>query len=73
MIMNAANNAYDFAPQWNAQQLTDAVPLRLHQLIDFDQVRDAGNARSANSEAARRNSRLGRYLTACALPMFAVR
>jgi hypothetical protein len=73
MTMNAANNAYDFAPQWNAQQLTDAVPLRLHQLIDFDQVRDAGNARSANSESTRRNSRLGRYLTACALPMFAVR
>ncbi|MGH8080234.1 MAG: hypothetical protein ACREP7_06635 [Lysobacter sp.] len=72
--MNAANNAYDFAPQWNAQQLTDAVPLRLHQLIDFDQVRDAGDARSANAESApRRASRIGRYLTACALPMFAVR
>ncbi|MGO4774882.1 hypothetical protein AB4084_05075 [Lysobacter sp. 2RAB21] len=72
--MNAANNAYDFAPQWNAQQLADAVPLRLHQLIDFDQARDAGNTRSANAEtAARRSSRLGRYLTACALPMFAVR
>ncbi|MGO1070198.1 hypothetical protein [Lysobacter sp. CA199] len=71
--MNAANHNHDFAPHWNAQQLTDAVPLRLHQLIDFDQVRDAGDARSANTEATRRHSRSGRYLTACALPMFAVR
>lgn len=71
--MNAANNTYDFAPQWNSQQLTDAVPMRLYQLIDFDQVRDGGNARSANSETKRRNSGLGRYLAACALPIFAVR
>jgi hypothetical protein len=71
--MNAVNNAHDFAPQWNAQQLTDAVPLRLYQLVDFDQVRDGGGVRSANSEAARRNSRVSGYLSAGSLPMFAVR
>lgn len=71
--MNAANNAYDFAPQWDAQQLTDAVPMRLSQLVDFDQVRDGADERSANGEGKRRASRLGRYLTASALPMFAVR
>jgi len=73
--MNAFNaaNAYDFAPQWNAQQLTDAVPLRLHQLIDF-----AGNGetaqRSANAatRAPKRSPRL-RFAGAIALPLFSVR
>lgn len=77
--MNAANQAADrrndaFNPQWSSQELADAVPLRLHQLIDFDQVRDAADARSANAgSAARRAPRIQRYLAACALPMFAVR
>ena len=73
MIMNAANHAYDFAPRWNARQLTAAVPMRLYQLIDFDQASDNADARSANAEGKRRASRLGHYLTACALPMFTVR
>lgn len=72
--MNAANHVQDFAPQWNAQQLTDAVPLRLHELIDFDRVREGVDARSANADAApRRARRVQRYLAACALPMFVVR
>ncbi|ATE70500.1 hypothetical protein CNO08_03450 [Lysobacter capsici] len=82
MIMNAANHSTDtrsdrndaFNPQWSSQELADAVPLRLHQLIDFDQVRDAGDARSANAETVtRRAPRIQRYLAACALPMFVVR
>ncbi|MGJ7903448.1 hypothetical protein [Lysobacter sp. 1R34A] len=64
---------FPFAPLWSSQELTDAVPLRLHQLIDFDQARDAGDARSANQAATRRPARIHRYLAACALPMFAIR
>ncbi|MGO1000419.1 hypothetical protein [Lysobacter sp. CA196] len=73
--MQTQHHATDvpFAPQWSSQELTDAVPLRLHQLIDFDQARDAGNARSANEAAPRRPIRIHRYLAACALPMFAIR
>ena len=37
---------------WTAQQLADAVPLRLHELYAFDAARDAGGA--ANSERRRR-------------------
>lgn len=74
--MNAANS-YDFAPQWNApawnaQDLTDAVPLRLHQLVDFDRVRDDAQAANAASAAPRRSPRL-RFATAIALPLFSVR
>ena len=74
--MNAFNaaNAYDFAPQWNAQELTDAVPLRLHQLIDFNH--DGERAVSANAAAAaaapKRSPRL-RFAAAIALPLFSVR
>ena len=75
--MNAANaanaaNAYDFAPHWNAQELTDAVPLRLHQLIDFNH--DGERAVSANAAAAapKRSPRL-RFAAAIALPLFSVR
>lgn len=71
--MNAAN-AYDFAPHWNAQDLTDAVPLRLHQLIDFDGMREGARAGSANaaSAAPTRSPRL-RLGNAIALPLFSVR
>lgn len=60
------------APAWNPQQLADAVPLRLHQLVDFALARDAAAARSANAEP-RRPLRGARYAAAAALPMFAVR
>jgi hypothetical protein len=70
--MNAFNaaNAYDFAPHWNAQELTDAVPLRLHQLIDFNH--DGERAVSANAAAPKRSPRL-RFASAIALPLFSVR
>ena len=71
--MNAANHAYDFAPLWSAQDLTDAVPLRLHQLIDFagDGERD-GRSANAASNAPKRSPRL-RFASAIALPLFSVR
>lgn len=69
--MNAANS-YDFAPQWNAQELTDAVPLRLHQLVDFDRDRDDARAANAASAAPKRSTRL-RFAAAIALPLFSVR
>ncbi|BAV99732.1 hypothetical protein [Lysobacter enzymogenes] len=70
--MNAFNaaNAYDFAPHWNAQELTDAVPLRLHQLIDFNH--DGERAVSANAAAPKRSTR-PRFASAIALPLFSVR
>ncbi|QWP76972.1 hypothetical protein J5226_00755 [Lysobacter sp. K5869] len=67
--MNAAN-AYDFAPRWNAQELADAVPLRLHQLIDF--ARDDRRSANADTAAPKRSARL-RFVSAIALPMFSVR
>ncbi|WP_168356456.1 hypothetical protein [Lysobacter enzymogenes] len=70
--MNAANNAYDFAPQWNAQELTDAVPLRLHQLIDFNHDGERADSANAASDAPKRSSRL-RFASAIALPLFSVR
>ncbi|WP_363798973.1 hypothetical protein ABU614_03015 [Lysobacter firmicutimachus] len=70
--MYALHDTRATVPAWNPQQLTDAVPLRLHQLIDFDLVRDAGPARSANAEP-RRPLRNARYAAARSLPMFAVR
>ena len=36
-------------PHWTAQQLTDAVPLRLHELYVFDAAVD-GASRAANGE-----------------------
>ncbi|ALN56058.1 hypothetical protein GLE_0700 [Lysobacter enzymogenes] len=71
MIMNAANNAYDFAPLWNAQELTDAVPLRLHQLIDFNHDGERADSANAAAPAPKRN-RL-RFAAAIALPLFSVR
>ncbi|QQP95523.1 hypothetical protein [Lysobacter enzymogenes] len=72
--MNAFNaaNAYDFAPHWNAQELTDAVPLRLHQLIDFADAGERAGSANAASHAPKRSSRL-RFASAIALPLFSVR
>lgn len=66
-------NAFAHFPahlHWNAQQLADAVPARLHELFALDafDVREAANAMPANRE--RRNGRAtGGYLaTAPVLP-----
>jgi hypothetical protein len=47
-----------FAPfparlHWNAQQLADAVPLRLSQMLGFERARDIGPVAAANREAPR--------------------
>jgi hypothetical protein len=52
-------------PHWTAQQLADAVPLRLHQLFAFD-ARDGADERAAN--AARHRARDARYVQRSSLP-----
>lgn len=70
--MNAFNaaNAYDFAPHWNAQELTDAVPLRLHQLIDFNH--DGERAVSANAAAPKRSCQMVRLFGLRKVAIFAL-
>ncbi|MDN5781600.1 MAG: hypothetical protein L0H23_06190 [Luteimonas sp.] len=50
---------FSFPQQWNAQDLTDAMPrhLRLSQMVDFDAVR-AGAADSANANTPARKPRV---------------
>ncbi len=43
---------------WTPQQLADAVPLRLHQMIRFDA---RGNPAAANAASSRRRN-VGSYL-----------
>ena len=40
-------------PHWTAQQLTDAVPLRLHELYAFDAATSADSGAAANGERRR--------------------
>ena len=50
-------NAFAHFPSrlhWNAQQLADAVPLRLSELSGFDNARDGVRAMAANQPARRR-------------------
>jgi|HigsolmetaAR201D_1030396.scaffolds.fasta_scaffold01483_5 hypothetical protein len=67
-----------FAPfpgrlHWTAQQLADAVPLRLWQLYAFD-ARPAGRATDAANRAVRRARRTAAYAAPSPLPSrFAVR
>jgi hypothetical protein len=44
--------AFAFPRHWNSQDLADAVPLRLSEMLDFDAVRDDAGA-SANHLARR--------------------
>ena len=63
-------NAFAHFPtrlHWTAQQLADAVPLRLHELDVFDAARDAGNAPAANAANASQARRGGAYLRPAAL------
>lgn len=63
--MNA--QTFSFPQQWTSQDLADAVPLRLHELFDFDAVRDGPVAPSANGEP-QRTWRRHDYLRLPALP-----
>ena len=54
-------------PHWTAQQLTDAVPLRLHQLFAFDAATSADSRAAANGER-RRARATAAYAARSALP-----
>lgn len=54
-------------PHWTAQQLTDAVPLRLHQLFAFDATASADSRAAANGER-RRARATAAYAARSALP-----
>ena len=54
-------------PHWTAQQLTDAVPLRLHELYAFDATRDTADCAAANGERNRRQAARS-YAARSALP-----
>ncbi len=74
----AALNTHDAVmplhTHWSAQQLAEAVPLRLSQLIDFsaDTLR-ACNRASANAAVLHRPHRITTFLPAPALPLFRTR
>ncbi|TWT22572.1 hypothetical protein FQY83_06035 [Luteimonas marina] len=63
-------NAFAHFPSrlhWTAQQLADAVPLRLHELFAFDAARDEGCRAAANGGRRRARSD-GGYVARSALP-----
>ncbi|MDH5835171.1 hypothetical protein [Luteimonas kalidii] len=53
-------------PHWTAQQLADAVPVRLHQLFAFDARHEGADAPAAN--APRHRARDARYTRHSMLP-----
>ncbi|WP_202839712.1 hypothetical protein [Luteimonas saliphila] len=63
-------NAFAHFPtrlHWTAQQLADAVPLRLHEVFAFDAARDNASRAAANGERARARTAAG-YVGRSALP-----
>ncbi len=45
----STSSPFSFVPRWTSQELVDAVPLRLFELLAFDAGADGSNlARSAN-------------------------
>lgn len=60
----SAHRTFPFDLHWNAQELADAVPLRLFELIDFDT--DAAHA--ANHAAPARPRWRQGFLACAALP-----
>ena len=62
------------ALRWNAQQLADAVPLRLHQVLRFDIGADARSANTPISHAPIGHAQHDGYLASeAAPPLFRVR
>lgn len=61
--------SFPFHLNWTSHDLADAVPLRLHQLLDFDSHREGVRADSANhAPYARRSRNAHGYLDMPALP-----
>lgn len=54
--MNAMASVFPFTLRWDSQDLADAVPLRLFDLVDFA----AGNGEAANAHAASLRARIAR-------------
>ena len=52
---------------WTAQQLTDAVPPRLHQLFSFDALAQVAGQGAANGERRRSPATIS-YRSATSLP-----
>jgi hypothetical protein len=61
-----------FPPQlhWTAQELAEAVPLRLHQLFAFDAVRDGAPADIDNTGSTWHQRQSRNYLPASPSPAF---
>lgn len=70
-----SDEVFPFRLQWNAQQLADAVPLRLSELFAFDAGGDATQASNARRVGPPRATRVpGHYAGQSALPdLFRVR
>ncbi len=59
---------------WNSEQLADAVPLRLSQLVDFSaDTLAACDRASANASALRAIRKSSTFLPATTLPLFRTR
>jgi hypothetical protein len=68
MKMNT-HSTFPYHLSWTSQDIADAVPLRLFELVNFEAGDDAaGNA--ATSAPARREWRHRDYLRSSALPAF---
>ena len=66
-----ASDAFPFRLHWDSQDLADAVPLRLFELVDFAAGDTA--ATCANAASLRRNALRDRYLPSAALsPRFRI-
>ncbi len=62
-------STFPFAAHWTAQDLADAVPLRLFELFAFDADGDGAHLGRVANHAPRRSLR-GAYLRNSALPAF---
>jgi hypothetical protein len=64
-------HSYPFDLRWTPQDLVDAVPLRLSELVAFDADAEAADAANAMESARRRSDwRVHSYLRATTLPAF---
>lgn len=69
-----AGAAFPFQLHWNADQLTAAVPLRLHRLFDVDVIGEARRQPSANQPCPPCRQRRASYLPGNPMPsLFRVR
>lgn len=66
-------SAFPFGLHWNAQQLADAVPLRLHEAINFQALHYGQIDASANDPRMRGRVPARPYAPATALSGFRIR